>query len=1047
MAKKHKNTTTSSSGRPLETEDLDQIVGGATTAQYDAAKQALLGEMNNADITNAVAADAASIAANPSHIATAITDIESHAAADHVSEAAALAALDAATYGNAKVGGVDAVATELTKVLTSGTGEADMAHLAALGADPTTLVTELNQAVNVLAMGSSNGHTALGLSTTAAVDWVEAKLEVAAGNEANTDNAAAALQNTIAAANVFSVLPAGVTALHNAENAANADTAEAQAATALQTLLDTSHQGEVAEGKGIDAVMTALGSHAGQVAADAALLQGLTGAAAVTTGAQQVAAVEAIAGVQKDVELVALDLMAQGNAGVQQALSTELTSGAIESNLAQAVATGVLTGDQAVQTLNLVVADLAQNSVNAGTVPALEQGFAAAQADVALANAAGSLALSDGLASGYAANAALAAADAQQAHLATSLQTLINTNYASQVALVNELSGITAELGASAATYIAEGGNLIANPSLAAGYISAIEAAGHSAETTAVPGATNGAFSVDAALALLAIYSHGNSAVLAEINTRLVNGTAEADLANLVAIGTISSAQAVSTLSGMVDALAAASPNNAVTLTASDGHSITIDRGSAVDYAEALLTKAAVAAQTSLANQSIQDWGTLFSLTMSNLGSFFGGGASAAQVTAADNAYTAVNTEGGNVNQLVTLLETTHGNEVLQGLGIDTGWTATNASLDSAAAIAAGTHLVPNGYGGLTSTVDASATNLANSINAAAAGLANADFNLADSIMQLNLGQAATATAAQGGGDSAVESSTESLGAKMAALFGKGLSAAEVASSVVGGTAGVASDPSSLAAWGGLGSAIGTTAIMETVGLGEVDGVGTAAKGIEWLLDQNAVSHVLGTALSGQLAADFAFVAQVSDGITTMIGTALNVTASDGYTTAKDLGVNLATFSTDLYHGNFGALAGDAQTIITQFGSDMQNLTFDLVSGEQSALQGFANEIRQFFVNTANFIDGDHAPDWGSAIKWVDQQGNSILQDLINQGNTVSEIGSWFQNEYQDASKVLSGLSSGISNISSTVESSLQSFFGGISGGASDVWHDLTSWL
>ena len=126
MAKKQNNTAAPSSGQPLGLEDLEQIVGGATTQQYDASKQALLGEMNNADISNAVAADAASIAASPSHIAAAITDIEIHAATDHVSQAAALAALDAATYGNAKVGGVDAVATELTKVLTNGSGEADM---------------------------------------------------------------------------------------------------------------------------------------------------------------------------------------------------------------------------------------------------------------------------------------------------------------------------------------------------------------------------------------------------------------------------------------------------------------------------------------------------------------------------------------------------------------------------------------------------------------------------------------------------------------------------------------------------------------------------------------------------------------------------------------------------------------------------------------------------------------------------------------------------------------------------------------------------------
>src|ERR1700726_4374407 len=86
-----------SEGRPLEIADLERIVGGATAThqQYDATKQNLLGEINNADITNAVAADAARIASNPANAATiaaTITNIEAHAATDHVSEVAALAA-------------------------------------------------------------------------------------------------------------------------------------------------------------------------------------------------------------------------------------------------------------------------------------------------------------------------------------------------------------------------------------------------------------------------------------------------------------------------------------------------------------------------------------------------------------------------------------------------------------------------------------------------------------------------------------------------------------------------------------------------------------------------------------------------------------------------------------------------------------------------------------------------------------------------------------------------------------------------------------------
>jgi hypothetical protein len=1055
MAKKNV-TAEPPAGRPLQIEDLEQIVGGAAThQQYDAAKQTILNEINNADIANAVAADAAAIASNPANVASTIASLESHASADHVSQAAALAALDAATYGNAKVNGTDAVAAELTKVLTNGSGEADMAHLAAQGAGPQGLVAELNQAVGVLAMGSANGQTALGLQTNAAVDWVEAKLEAAAAKEASADQTLVSNDQTqvvqgamkVMADTVsfFSFQPGAAATLASDQAALQADEsalstaqAEVQGASSLQSLLDTAHQGEVAEGKGIDAVMTAIGTHAAQIAADAAALQGLTGQAAVTAGLAEATAVESITGVQKDVALVALDLFAQGNAGVQQVLSQELSSGAIETNLAQAVATGGLTGDQAVQSLNLVVADLAQNSVDPSTIPALEQGFATAAADVALANAAAALAAADtheaaAVASQYNGQA-LEAMYNQQAQLAASLQTLINTNYSGEIALANELSAITSELGGNAATYIADGGTLITNPSLAAGYISAIEAAGQAAETSATVGSTNGAFSVDGALTLLAAYSHGNPTVLNEIETRLVNGSAEADLAHLTEIGAITATQAVTTLSGLVDALAANSPNNSVTLTGSDGHQIVLDRGSAVDWAEAQLTKAAVPLQNALA----QDVSSIAAAAAAgNIAGMLSGMLNLGKATV----------ESVNATQLVNLLETTHGNEVLEGLGIDIGWNAMSASADAAAAIAAGTHMVQSNYDGHTvqvSEVDASATALANSINAQAQTFALNDLALARSIMELNL---TNATASEVGNDSQVQTTVNQISGAVETEFAAGLSLGEAIDPDINETVDVIKDPSSLSAWESLGASAITSVAMDAAGVGILEKIGAVDRGMVWLLNEDAVSHVLGSELTSDLKGYYQTAADVCDGITAVfkddITNSMDLVISGGKALVTDLVNNMAIMGQDLASGNLSALPHDLQNMVSAFGTDLGNYAQDWVNtGEKDVTETF-HDITTMFGNMANDIMS--SPDIAKAVTWVDQQGQALLTDLSNIGISVSEVENWFSSTAGDALKEVEELGSGIANLPNDVLQGIENLGGDVENGLVQLGDDIAS--
>jgi hypothetical protein len=1010
MAKKKDTGAKPAAGRPLQIEDLEQIVGGAAThQQYDDNKQDILANINNDTISKAVADAAANAVANPSQITTAITNIENLAQANHVSEVAALAALEAATYGNAKVNGSDAVAAELTKLLTNGAGEADMAHLAAQGfAKPDVLVSELNQAVNVLAMGSADGHTALGLQTNAAVDWVEAKLEVAGGKEAAAD-ATAGFNQVHDLASLFSVM--------------QQDAKMVQAATALQSFLDVQHQGEVAEGKGIESVFTALGSHLGTIQQDAAALQGLSGSAlqAAITAAEQAG------GVPNEVTLAALDLFSHGNAAVQQALSAEYKSGAIETNLAQAVATGAITADQAVQTLNLVIADLAQNSVNSSTTPALEQGFAIAAADVALANAAAALAASDrsaatAAASGYQPNQTLAASLNQQAALADGLKTLINTTYAGEVAVANELNDIKTALGNNAQTYITEANNLIANPALAQGYINAIEAAGSSS------------VSVDAALTLLAAYSH-NSTVLNEIEKRLVNGTTEANLTQLVTTGAISAAQAVTILTHAVDTLAASSPNNSVTLTGADGHSIVLDRASAVDWAEAQLTKAVVAAQNSLTQNIANLSGQIpWDFLQFNIG----------KLNQDMSALVLATAQLGFTSQLTNLLETTHGNEVLQGIGIDIGWAAASASADAAAVIAAGTHDVPGAYGIPTPQVDAQAQALANSINQHAQAYVMGDLKLAQSIMELNF---KNATASEIGNDKAVMTTVNQMSSTMETVFATGLSFGEAIDPNILDTWAVIKDPSDLSAWETLGVDIATDIAMDAAGVGIIGDIGAADAGMVWLLNQSAVSSVLGSELTGDLKGYYQTCSDLCNGISDIfsdnIKNSMDLVIGGVKEMVEDLGNNAVTMANDLASGNISALPHDLQNLISSFGTDLEDYAKNWVNTGIKDVEDTFNDVKTMFGNMAN--DLMSSPAISSAVHWVDDQGKAVLAELNSIGIGPSEIADWFKDTAGDALKELEELGNGIANLPNEVLHGIEDLGGTIKDGFVEFGDDIAS--
>ncbi len=886
--------------------------------------------------------------------------------------------------------------------------------------DPVTLVKEMDQAIQVLAMGSANGQTALGLQTNAATDWVEAKLVTAAANEAAQDNAAAAMVPVAMTSVGYGSTNPDPTLAQTYATEYQTDVGEAQNATAFQSFLNVQHQGDVAEGNAIIAIETALGSNLGVIEQDAAALQGLTGTAAQN----EIAVAEHTAGLPNEITLAVLDLFAQGNAAVQQTLSTELNNQTLESNLANAVATGAITGDLAVQTLNLIVTDLAQNSVNATTVPALEQGFAAATADVVLAADASAIAASDTSAANANSyyNPGLAATDNHQAQLATGLATLINTNYSSEVALANEITTLKSELGPIATQILSEAGNLTAgNTTLAQQYVASIEAQAAAAEAAATPGSTQGTFSADAALALLAIYSHGNPTVLSALETRLVNGTAEQDLANLVALGAIPATQAVAILTQAVDTLAANSPNNAVTLVGADNQAITVDRTSAEDWALGQLAKYALP----MTNNVGQALAGLEAAVAS-----FNSSAMATETKALGLALAEV----GNIAQLVGLLEGADAQQVVAGLGIDTVWATTSAAADAAAAIAAGTTMVQTSYGP-EAQVSAAAQAQAGAIESAADQRELANLTLAQEIMQGYLtgvwnqniagGQQSDAAIVEADAKSfylnfAVPAAEYSYGVGADALTEWGITAVYQSEQTFEG------DPN---LQNFVDLALNSGMIFKGPFPQAANIVDFGLQAMAALMQEGAISDVIGTEAAGDLGTSFQVLHDAIAGTMNMFSDtilAYGQTAVQLTDDAITVGENTFSLANDLFHGNTGSLGSDAVTLFENIGRGLLDET----------LADYG--MRNYFVPLQDVIP--LATD-------LAQQLVGLETDFMSNSDFANAVGA-IRTEAQSLVTDIGNLLP--SNVDSFISSSFNAIEGSLSKGLSDAesWlDDAWSWL
>jgi hypothetical protein len=509
--------------------------------------------------------------------------------------------------------------------------------------------------------------------------------------------------------------------------------------------------------------------------------------------------------------------------------------------------------------------------------------------------------------------------------------------------------------------------------------------------------------------------------VLQEIEARLANGTAEADLANLAALGAISATQAVTTLTGMVDALAGASPNGIVTLTASDGSKLTLDRNSAVDWAEGQLAKVILPMQ----NAVVTDTVNLFVTTWNN--AF--GTASHAQVVAAQNALNTAVAEAGNVNALANLLETSHASEVVTGLGIDTAWISARSSADAAAIIAAGTSVVQSGYGYTVPQVSAQATAQANALLATADQQEQTDFTLADQVMQANLNQVWAANAASG--QTAAAAAVSNSGSSLADQFAKGGAFVENNFRAVQSAVNAVEDPS-FSNFAKLGEDVAAGVLTPKW----ATALSLATEGMAALMESDAVSGVIGSTAAGDLATTFKTLHDATAGAIALFTDAVEFdgqAAIDLGNQAVTIGENTYTLTDDLVHGNTGALAGDAKTLFTNLGNATLAFAEDMggivtigvpLQDAQAMLTNLGNVLSKVGVDILG------ASEFASVENDVKSEAQTILQDLENYAPTVG-------------SAIQSALAPMFSSLESSLESGWNSFLSGASSVGDDIGHYL----
>jgi hypothetical protein len=1026
MTTKKTGDSKSSSVQALGLDDLDQIVGGATSPApaahpHDPSQdQAFLATLGN--VAAVVSTAATAMSSGHESVQTAIATVESAAQAQHISTTAALTDLLGATHNQQ-------VATALTTGLINGSSETELVNLAANGYLQAADVANIVQvATGTLAAYSKDGQSALAMSQNAAIDVIDSKIDTAAQALVSADqaqvSAATTLANALAAENATNFASA-----FESQNASQLTAAQSiitleGGATAFQTGLNMATGGGLAlqeQDAGVFGETASIAAaFSGQ--ANSALVDHILTSSAVVSQLAHVAQdgtltsaglsvlenAAAQAHVSTDLTLTVAESVAR-NSAVQETLATEMTgrlvSGAAETELVNLAANGSLQVQDVNTIVSSVTGALAGLSADGHSALGMSQNAAidvidskieaAAQtlinADQVQVNAAPTLANALAIANAINFSASYEGQNISQLTAAQSIISLEGGATAFQAGLnavvANPLQAQNASAFGETAT-IADAFAGHATAALVSEIINASNATSGAAAINAIEqGVSAQTTSIDLALALADRFSTNTSvqqALDTELTTRIDNGSLAAQVATLAGEGQLQGGQDVANIVSTVTGVLASH--------SADGNTVAG-------------TTQAAAADTIYANIDNQvrtaaaDYNFVGNLMISEANY-----ASAAWLYG----------QAGVFAQFANALEISHGTNILTGLGLDIASKSAQADIQVQAAQAFGT---TSGIAQIVAAVEI--TDIEQTVQTSI----QADLNQAQQVIATLAGQAYNAA----GGAATISTVSSSVQTALNAAvnaaenaFNIGLGAVSAPGTASDGTVEgqtlqnvISSPPTTLAGFVNLGEQVDAhfvaSSLTEQVFRGH-SSVVLAAEGMDYLLGQSAVANVLGSHATGDLQTACQLITTVSNNIQLF---ASDVAETGGAITVSvitmqtDLAKNIGSLGEDLFTGNFSSMKSDANQLASQFLTDFSSLGSTI----ESASTTLASETTTILGNTMNSMYSiiSANPDVQAAVSWVSTTGEKIGDVLNDAGsdiqnaasstwNAVSSVGSDFVN-------------------------------------------------
>jgi len=202
---------------------------------------------------------------------------------------------------------------------------------------------------------------------------------------------------------------------------------------------------------------------------------------------------------------------------------------------------------------------------------------------------------------------------------------------------------------------------------------------------------------------------------------------------------------------------------------------------------------------------------------------------------------------------------------------------------------------------------------------------------------------------------------------------------------------------------------------------------------------------VIGASAAGDLAQTFTVLHDATKGAINLFTDAVQMdgqAAIDLGNQAITIGENTATLSSDLYHGNTGALAGDAKTLFTNLGSATESFAEDMaglitIGVPLQDAQALMENSVQVLAKLGTDIIGASA--MSSIENFIKSDGMTILQDIgSNLGTLFSGIGGTIASDF-------SSFGSDVENEAKSIGSDISSAASSAGNAIQSGWHDFTS--